>query len=417
LFKSLVLGLWHGRGHRFDPDQVQQVSETAEKRDTLSVRWFSMLKWQYEVAMKTPLIAIVGRLSSDYVDKEPIRDLETLREALSELGTELAIAGFRIMVYTADPQLEYAAQHVVAGYRHSGKAKKKSIVIRRPEVSPGDQFPEEQTDPCYERDIRPSESWEITFYLSLFAVDGVLAVGNGSFTYIGGLHAIGDRMPLLALGGFGGVAHQVLMLLSRRISADDYELMAQMKKGRVWAKNCVESLKRQTQEASQSVDQKKMERELGRSTWAALLTGFGVLAILIVVGESLRRDSGSWFRAYVTALLPAIAGLIGGVQRVIFGLYRNENLPIYRRSFALSGVLGFSAGGFAGAIYTLSQAKSFPTGSDRTALSLLALWASTFGYVAGLSLEKVFVKLMGIDVSLSKQSLTLTADKKSRSAK
>jgi hypothetical protein len=36
---------WHGRGHRFDPDQVhqstQRLSGSAEKRDTLSIRWFS----------------------------------------------------------------------------------------------------------------------------------------------------------------------------------------------------------------------------------------------------------------------------------------------------------------------------------------------------------------------------------------
>ena len=339
--------------------------------------------------MSAPLIAIVGRLSSDPFDKEAVRELEMLREALHELGRELAIAGFRMMVYTAAPNLEYAATHVVRGYLDSGKAKKRSILVRRPQVAPGDEFAEEATNPCYELDVRPSESWEVAFYLSLFTLDGMLAVGNGSFTYIGGLHAVGARLPVLALGGFGGVADEILRLLGRRISESDYQLMAQTKKDTAWAKSCVEALGRQVREVAHRGEEDRVKRELQRSTLAAILSGFGVLALLAIVAESLRHDGIYWLYAYVTALVPAIAGFIGAVQRVVFGFYWGEDLPFYRKSFLLSGALGFSAGGFAGSVYSLSQAIS--THSTPAALGSLALWAITFGYVAGLSREKVLV--------------------------
>jgi hypothetical protein len=232
------------------------------------------------------------------------------------------------MVYTAAPELEYAAIHVVDGYRKGGKAKKKSILVRRPNVVPGDEFPEE-TNPCYQVDARPGDSWEVAFYLSLFTADGVLAVGNGSFTYIGGLHAIGAQLPVLALGGFGGVADEILKLLSRRLSDSDYRLMAQTKKDAAWAKSYVASLTRQREQTEQLVESAKGERELRRCTLAAALSAFGVLILLIVVAQSFRADDTlDWFRAYVTALLPAIAGAIGAVQRIVFGFYRGEDLAL-----------------------------------------------------------------------------------------
>ena len=45
LLKCLMLGLWHGRGHRFDPGQVHHIINSLaccqEKHDTLKIRWFS----------------------------------------------------------------------------------------------------------------------------------------------------------------------------------------------------------------------------------------------------------------------------------------------------------------------------------------------------------------------------------------
>jgi hypothetical protein len=192
-----------------------------------------------------PTIAILGRVSSGDRHDKPILNVEECRRNLQEIGRQLAIAGCRIMVYDSKP--EYAAADVVAGYVQSGAGKEKSIRIRRPVSLVQDPFPgQTEVSPLFVDDPTPKEEWEIAFVPSLPESDGVLVVGNGQFTLLGGLQAVGGKLPLLVLAGYGGIARDVWEVFhgQRYRFASDGELSAMAGRGAntEWPAECVRSL-------------------------------------------------------------------------------------------------------------------------------------------------------------------------------
>jgi hypothetical protein len=330
------------------------------------------------------------------------RDPDLLRSGLIKIGKCLADSDFRIMVYTADLSLDYAAQYVVEGFRASRKRKMDdTIIVRRAAVDSKDRFPEEDNDPRYHLDVRAEESWDVRFYLSMFEIDGIIVVGNGNFTYFGGLHAVGSGKPLLALGGFGGVADGILKLVRNKVSDKAYSCMAQTSDDVEWAKAGVAALREQIEDDRRLEQETRERKELKQARLGAVFSTAIIVVLLVALAQSLRSDPDSLARAYATAFLPACAGLVGGIQRIVFGYLRGETLPSHRRSFWICGALGFSAGGILGALYTLTQVKMAHVGVDSVSFSVLSLWAITFGYGIGFSLDKAFNKLIRIDETVT----------------
>jgi hypothetical protein len=367
--------------------------------------------------MKRPLIAVVGRLFSDEFDQSPIREVDLLRQGLVKIGKALADSDFRIMVYTADPKLDYAAKYVVKGFREGRKkGTPESIIVKRAAVELTDRFPEEETDPRYLLDVRAEEPWEIRFYFSLFEIDGIVVVGNGNFTYFGGLYAVGSDTPVLVLGGFGGVATRILMLLKNKIPEKAYNCMAQTRGDELWAQECVVTLRERIDNARQAVEESKETKRLRQIIWAAVFTTAIIIILLAGLAESLRSE-WSWVRAYGTAFVPALAGLVGALQRIVFAHFRGEDLPSHRRSFWICGALGFSAAGMLGAVYTLTQTKLGSAKPESAMFAPIFLWAITFGYGVGFSLDRAFNRLLLLDEAASarKTAKTTTRTKSSLS--
>jgi hypothetical protein len=178
---------------------------------------------------------------------KPIDDTQECRQNLFEIGKQLAIAGCHIMVYDSQPQ--YAATEVVAGYVKSGVAHDNSIRVRRPLSLVQAPFPGQthvSTSHLFKDDPTPKEEWEIAFVPSLPESDGVIVVGNGLFTLQGGLQAVGGKLPLVVLAGYGGIARDVWEVFrgQRYRFANDDELSAMAGRGRdpAWAAECVRIL-------------------------------------------------------------------------------------------------------------------------------------------------------------------------------
>jgi hypothetical protein len=91
----------------------------------------------------------------------------------------------------------------------------------------------------------------VAFIPSISDSDGVVMAGNGQFTLLGGLQAVGARMPMIALAGYGGVTADVWEVLKgqrlRLASDDEIALMARRDSTPEWAAECVRALLSQKQ--------------------------------------------------------------------------------------------------------------------------------------------------------------------------
>jgi hypothetical protein len=105
-------------------------------REQIQVIWSkdarAVREMQQARASEPPTIAILKRISDSARHDKPIDDAPGCLNALRQIGSELAKADFRIMVY--DSRDDYVANEVVRGYVASGAAKPGRL-------SPGPFFP------------------------------------------------------------------------------------------------------------------------------------------------------------------------------------------------------------------------------------------------------------------------------------
>jgi len=204
---------------------------------------------------------------------------------------------------------------------------------------------------------------------------------------------VGSDIPVLVLGGFGGVANNILRLLKNKIPENAYNCMAQTRGDETWAKECVVTLRDGIENARRAVKERAEAKRLRQVILVAVFTTVIITMLLAGLAESLE---GNRLRAYGTAFVPALAGLVGALQRIVFAHFRGEDLPSHRRSSWVCGALGFSAGGMLGAVYTLTQVKVGSAGPESAAFAPF-LWAVTFGYGVGFSLDRAFNRLLHLD--------------------
>src|SRR5262249_42668800 len=140
--------------------------------------------------MADSLIAIVGSVDVTRYDYDPpLRNVDLGKQAAEELGHELALAGYRIIVYTINPA--FIEADVVGGYINSGGAKAKSIQIRFPQVIGREQVPLFDEQHKHEQLFEPMAdthlNWQVCFYQSLKDAQGILLLGGASAAFLTGL--------------------------------------------------------------------------------------------------------------------------------------------------------------------------------------------------------------------------------------
>jgi hypothetical protein len=337
--------------------------------------------------MAAPLIAVVGDVNPARPFDPPMTDATRAKAAAEAIGAELAKRGARLLVY-GGPYLE---ADVVRGFVAANPSRDRSIEMCYSSNYVPPPFDEEQTRPTlFVRRIERGADWEVAFYRSITRADGMLLIGGGSATQNSGQIAIGTRMPLLSLAEFGGAAKRVWDTLSAGEdlpTRDQIDLMA-----RPWSDGsavaCVDALFQQR-------DRRRAGPE--RSPVLSIIAALLFLGALAIIPWTWGQNN---FEAWMLFLAPLLAGGGGAAIRPAIDRLRGSNgLAIAAVSTV---VIGLVAGGVAGILFVTAQLTGNPHLIDAESISAYCRHAIPYavgvGFIAGLTSDAVFSKLLGLDV-------------------
>lgn len=348
-----------------------------------------------------PIIAIVGN----------VKESALAPDAAEALGRELAKAGLRILVYSSGT--DFLEGRIVRGYVTSRLAARRSIQVRYPLHGEKPAFLEQTTNSeVFDWRPDPRPDWEMSFYQSLGEVDGILMMGGGNSTMVAGLVAMGHGIAMLPLAGFGGRTAKVWEALrpDRDLpNPDEISLMARPDWIDDQAAECVRALKDQVQRKEERERQRRLE-ELRKETSVALHATFALILFLLAViavpitwGWPLRPIVAIWF----LFMSPLLAGIAGSTIRLVFDL-RQGSVPLTRQSAITTAALGLIAGGVAGLLFITAQVTTAPTPAPQLGQPAqivlpeqarkLVPFGVLVGFIAGLTLDAVFRKLIASDV-------------------
>jgi hypothetical protein len=338
--------------------------------------------------MTSPLIAIVGDISSQRKLDPPLVDAAKAKRAAEELGKELAHQGARLLVY-GGPFLE---ADVVRGFVAGRPKEDHSILMWYTQANEPPPFPEETGHPkLFVRRAEKGADWEIAFYRAIARADGIILMGGGNSTKISGQVAIGSRLPIVALSEFGGGAAKVWETLSAGEDLpirEEIDLMAR-RWGDDSAPAIIKSLFRQ--------------RERRQIIAGAPKPAFSILAGLLFL-VALAIVPWVWgqnaFTIWMLFFVPLLAGGAGAALRPMIdrqrGLYGAA--PVVLTTI----ILGLVAGGIAGVLFVTAQLTADPKMTEASDLVLYARRSIPFalgiGFIAGLTSDDVFGKLLGLNV-------------------
>jgi hypothetical protein len=338
--------------------------------------------------MAGPLIAIVGDVNPNRTFTPAMKDPTKAKKAARELGTELAQRGARLLVY-GGPFLE---ADVVQGFVEGKPANDRSVLMWYTKDQEPPPFVEEKSHPSlFERRSERGSDWEIAFYRSIARADGVILIGGGNATKISGQVAIGTRMPIVSLAEFGGAAAEVWGTLSAGEdlpNRDEINLMAQP-----WADAsaaaCVKALFAQ-HERRRSLD--GAPRSI-LSILAALLFLPALAIVPWVWGRNL-------FEVWMLFIAPLLAGGAGAAIRPVVDRLRGSQGV--SPAVLATVIIGLVAGGVAGVLFVTAQLTADPQLAVTSDLGQYARRSIPFavgvGFIAGLTADAVFGKLLGLDI-------------------
>jgi len=352
--------------------------------------------------MNRQLIAILGSVGETREYEPRVRDTNGARQTAEELGKALAVAGYGLMVYSAES--DFIERDVVKGFINSGKARPKSILVLFPSGhSAAAAFAEREShEEVFDIRQEPSSEWEMAFFRSLADADGVILIGGGRSTLITGIIALTYRIPLIALAAYGGSAEKVWKsLIAGRDLPTEAAIRGMAQAGKPEAvKGWISSL-----DAQRKLRKKEIENR--SRVWGSI----AALILLVVwvsalpIGFLMIWEGGSagsaehWHRTVFIFLLfiaPLVSGASGASIRTL--------LPTTGAPSLKTTILGVAAGAIASTLYVLGQVVGNPAPYNFPVLA----FSVAFGFIAGFTFDTVFKKLSSVDAL---QSDVLTAKK------
>jgi hypothetical protein len=292
-------------------------------------------------------IAIVGNVIA-FEEKDA---RERSKAIADKFGRQLANEGFHLVVYSSHP--DSLERYVVTGYVSSGRATHGSIQVHYGTKKCHIDFPEAQNHlNVFRWEPDASQDWEISFYKSLYQVDGMLILGGARSTLIAGLIGIAQRTPLVVLRATGGSAETVWAQLESRDALLTHEQCAFLG-GPHWDSAAIEkavglfniqaeTLKRRAEEKEAAA---AMSNPQGRrnSTAAIVLL---VVSLLVLVVSVTRIIQEKVVLACFLLLGPLVAGAAGATIRSLADL-GGERAASTTRSLYQKATLGLAAGAIA----------------------------------------------------------------------
>ncbi len=335
--------------------------------------------------MQGPLVAIVGDVTEGRQFDPPAQDAAIARQAAVELGTELAKRGARLLVY-GGPYLE---AEVVHGFVAGKPKEDRSIRMYYSDEHEPPPFVEEGANPkLFDRRPERGKDWEIAFYRSITRAGALILMGGGNATMIAGQVAIGTRMPLLALSRFGGGGAKVWKTLS---AGEDLPNRGEL--------DLMES--RWTADSASACIEALLSQQARRASMAGapsvLSTVFACLMFLAALSLVPLIWGGNAFAVWMLFLAPLLAGAAGAPMRQL--VLRTQAAPL---PFIVTLVIGLVAGGVAGLLFITAQLTADPlliSGTKAVEYAQRSIpYAVAIGFIAGLTSDVVFGKLVNQDV-------------------
>jgi hypothetical protein len=331
-----------------------------------------------------PLILITGGTTIDGTDDSVI-DVAGTKTAAALLGAALAENGFRIAVFSPSPA--YIEGDVVAGYLTvarpgRGKVSIAGIEVHAP-ISNFEEFPGQSDNPGLFVSVADQHSnWRRSFLRTLASADGVLLIAGGRSTSATGYTALSTKIPLLAIGAYGGAAREVWQ--SIRVDFDlpneaELSLMGKRINSKADAVACVKSLSSQisrqklAREHEAEEEAKRTHRLTARSALGVLLLG---CAILIGCVSTILTVPDKW-----ASVALYLMGALGGSAAALSGSSILDSPP---RTIGHTLALGMFAGLLSEVFFVVAQisAKNLALNPGTTWLGLIA------GALAGFGAEK-----------------------------
>jgi hypothetical protein len=314
------------------------------------------------------------------------------KEIAQLLGNELAKRGCGLVVYDAG----FIEADVVKGYvaaKPRSDPREAPILIRQPQDGKFTAFNEEATHPkLFERRADKTGQWEVSFYRSLADSDGLILLGGAYSTSIAGQVAIGARIPILAVERTGGSARTVWRTIAPGIDLPtiaEHALMAREPSQTIvssWIDALVMQRRRRYAVETGPI--------LRHATLASVLF---FLAMIAALSSNLAPLDA--FPDYVRNALffgsTLLAGAAGSSIRMVFER-RYGSGPLVPPAIGITVSLGMMAGALAGLLYFVAQPGTLALAGD-AGLRLVSI-VVVVSTIAGLTVEAIFRKLLGIDV-------------------
>jgi hypothetical protein len=333
------------------------------------------------------------------------------KEIARLIGNELAKRGRGLVVYDAG----FIEADVVAGYVAANPKVDQSeaaILIRQPQDGKFTPFNEESSHPTlFERRADKTGQWEVSFYRSLADSDGLILLGGAYSTSIAGQVAIGARIPILAVERTGGSARTVWKTIAPGIDLPtiaEHALMAR-EPSQTIVSGWIDALETQRRRRY-AVETGPILRH------AAFASVLFVLAMIAALASNLAPKDA--FPEYVRNALffgsTLLAGAAGASIRMVFER-RYGSGPLVPPAIGITVALGMMAGALAGLLYFVTQPGTLALAGD-AGLRLVSI-VVVVSTIAGLTVEAIFRKLLGIDVLQTRSISVGGADAPSGSPK
>ncbi len=310
------------------------------------------------------------------------------------LGRELAQAGFGLIVYFSNEMsLE---PHVVKGFVEATPATVRAPLIRvryptilRDEVRFAEQSSRQE---LFDHLLFPGEDWEVLFYQSLSAeegVDSVVLLAGATSTLIAGQIAIARHLPVLAIDAFGGSAAKVWAQLAhanRALSGD------------AWGTRPAADLVGRLHKDCRRADRVRAQQQQDRQRLATILErrnqgvyAFGATAALLailVLGAGAVTNPGQFIALIFGGLA---AGAVGAAVRI----FAEPGSADPRLAVLLGAVAGLVAGlaylapQFIGAQNLLAPGTATVAATDQ----IQFLWSIIVALSAGAGFDTIFNRM------------------------
>jgi hypothetical protein len=341
----------------------------------------------------SPIIAIVGNT----LTAPPSFAAEPAAESL---GAAFAKGGFRLLVYSSGAG--FLESPIVKGYAASGAATDRSIQVRYPLDAAAPEFPEQKTlgrlfDPRSDH----IQNWETSFYLSLNEVDAVVLAGGGDSTLIAEMVALGHRLAVVTLPCFGGRAVDVWKALTPGRDLATVEERSEM--AAPWSESMAERCARilidqlqrkaEAERARRLADRQRESFITRHAAIAGIIFALSIACLAIGVGAA---NPPLWLILAMLFGAPMLAGVSGSTIRLVFD-WQQGKVTLTSQSAVTAAMLGLIAGGAAALLFTLAQTAALTKVEVEPGQWLIPFTVAV-GFVAGLTLDAVFRKLISSDV-------------------